>query len=225
MKKTLEWINNNKILFVVNIFLFLPLIGVLNAFEINFSGEGSFLTYNTPENIIAMLQESGKSFTQLWLPIHTTGEWAIRLFMLSLTCTPLTILFGWNTKRYRKLFGIYTFIYSVFHLLFFLVDYGFFGIFDEFNFILGMIATIIIIPLGITSNKWSMSILRKNWVKLQKLAYPAAVLAVLHVVFLEGGAWQLYGVVILIGFVLRINSVKILIRNLRSKKVKPVHSV
>jgi sulfoxide reductase heme-binding subunit YedZ len=225
MKKTLEWINKNKILFVVNIILLLPLFGLLSSFEINFSGEGSILSYNTPENVIQMLKEGGKSFTQLWLPIHSTGEWAIRLFMFTLTCTPLTILFGWNTKRYRKLFGIYTFIYSVFHLLFFLVDYGILGIFDEFNFILGMIATIIIIPLGITSNKWSMSILRKNWVKLQKLAYPAAVLAVLHVVFLENGAWQVYGYGILIGFVLRINSVKIFIRNLRSKKVKLAESV
>lgn len=224
MKKTLKWINKNKLLLILNVIALLPLIGILALFEFNIFGDGSFLVYNMPENVIQMLEESGKSFIQFWLPIHTTGEWTIRLLMITLTCTPISIIFGWNTKRYRKLFGIYTFIYSMFHLVFFLADYGFFGMFDELNFIFGMLATIIIIPLGVTSNNWSMSILRKNWVKLQNLAYPAAILAVLHIIFLEGGAWELYGYVILLGFIIRLNPVKSFFKELRPKKVKLVQS-
>ena len=224
MKRILSWINNNKILLIVNIVTLLPLLAVLTSFTINFSGAGSFISYTMAEDLRQSLEASGKTVTQLWLPIHLTGEWAIRFFMITLSCTPISIIFGWNTKRYRKLFGIYTFIYSIFHLAFFLTDCGLFGIFDELNFILGMLATIIIIPLGITSNKWSMSILRKNWVKLQKLAYPAAALAVLHIVLLEGGAWELYGYVILLGFIIRLNPVKLFFRKLRSKKVKLVKS-
>lgn len=224
MKYILNWINRNRVLFILNILVLIPLLGVLSSFELNFSGLGSFLNYNIPQNVNQMLKESGKSYTPLWLPIHSTGEWAIRFFMITLTCTPISIIFGWNTKKYRKLFGIYTFIYSLFHSLFFLADYGFFGIFDELNYIFGLLATLIIIPLGITSNKWSMKKFRKNWVNLQKLSYPAAVLAILHIVFLEGGVWELYGYVILVGFILRINVVKTFFSNLRLKKTKPLHS-
>lgn len=225
MKRALEWIKKNKPLFILSIVVLIPLLAVLFTFTLNFTGTESFISYSMPEDLRQSLEDSGKTVTQLWLPIHSTGEWAIRFFMITLTCTPISIIFGWNTKKYRKLFGIYTFVYSMFHLLFFLVDYGFFGIINEFNFILGMLATIIIIPLGVTSNKWSMSKLRKHWVTLQKLAYPAAVLAVLHIVFLDGGVWELYGYVILIGFVLRINVVKTFFKNLRSKKVKLAASV
>lgn len=225
MKYILNWINRNRVLFIVNIFVLIPLLGVLSSFEINFSALGSFPNYNIPQNANQMLQESGKSYTPLWLPIHSTGEWAIRFFMITLTCTPISIIFGWKTKKYRKLFGIYTFIYSLFHSLFFLADYGFFGIFDELNYIFGLLATLIIIPLGITSNKWSMKILRKNWANLQKLAYPTALLAVLHIVFLEGGVWEIYGFVIIIGFIFRIDRVKTFFRNFRLGKVKPVQSV
>ena len=225
MKRVLKWITNNKLLFIVNIVVLIPLLSVLFSFELNFSYLSSFINYNMPENIKQMLQESGKSYTPLWLPIHSTGEWAIRFFMITLTCTPISIIFGWNTKRYRKLFGIYTFVYSVFHSIFFLADYGFFGIFDELNYILGLLATLIIIPLGITSNKWSMKKLRKNWMKLQQLAYPAALLAVLHIVFLKGGAWEFYSFVIIIGFIFRINRAKTFFRNFRLRKIKPARSV
>lgn len=218
MKEILKWIKNNKILLIVNIVALLPLLAVLSTFTLNLSGTDSFISYSMPEGLQQSLETSGKTVTQLWLPIHSTGEWAIRMFMFSLTCTPLTILFGWNTRRYRKLFGINTFIYSVAHLIFFLIDYGIIGTFDEFNFILGLLAIIIIIPLGITSNKWSMRKLKKAWAKLQKWAYPAAILSLLHIVFLDGGVWQLYGVVILLGFILRMPPVKIFVKNLKTKK-------
>ena len=182
MKEILKWINNNKILLIVNVVALLPLLAVLSTFTLDLSGADSFISYSMSEDLRQSLEASGKTVTQLWLPIHTTGEWAIRMFMFSLTCTPLAILFGCNTSKYRELFEIYTFIYSVAHIIFFLIDYGIFGVFDEFNFILGLLAIIIIIPLGLTSNKWSMRKLKKAWVKLQKWAYPAAIFSLLHIV-------------------------------------------
>ena len=221
MKRTLSRIKNNWIILLVNIILMLPLMDILIPFELNFSGDGSIVTYQMPQETIEFLKQSGKEATTLWLPVHSSGEWAIRLMVATLTCTPLTILFGWRTQRYRKLFGIYTFLYSFIHLAFFLADRGFIAIFDEFNFILGLLATVIIIPLGLTSNKWSMRLLKNKWKKIQNWSYAAALLAILHVVFLEGGAWQIYALLLSVGFILRIQPVKNYIKNLDNKKLKP----
>lgn len=147
--------------------------------------------------------------SSLWFPIHLTGEWAIRWLTASLTITPLMILFGLRkVRRYRKVFGIYAFVYSLFHLLFFIADRNLIAIFEEFNFILGFVSFIIMIPLALTSNKWSLRKLKKAWTSLHKWAYAAGILAVVHVAFLERGSWAPYAVIILIGLLLRLPLIK-----------------
>jgi sulfoxide reductase heme-binding subunit YedZ len=131
------------------------------------------------------------------------------MLVITLTITPLKILFG-NSKisRYKKVFGIYSFLYTLLHLSFYLAEHNFFEIFSQINLVMALVATVIIVPLGITSNKFSMRILKRNWKKLQRYAYVAAVAAVLHLALLGKGSWLLYSVILAAGFIIRIPAVK-----------------
>ena len=45
---------------------------------------------------------------------------------------------------------------------------------------LGMAGLIMLIPLALTSNQWSIRRLGQRWNKLHKLVYPVLIVAVLH---------------------------------------------
>jgi methionine sulfoxide reductase heme-binding subunit len=126
-------------------------------------------------------------------PVRTTilrtGKTTIILLILSLTCTPLNLLFGWKwIYPIRRLLGLYAFLYALLHFLAFSwLDY----LFDPelvvdamlarpFTLV-GLIAFILLIPLALTSSKWAFRKLGKErWQRLHQLVYVAAVLALVH---------------------------------------------
>lgn len=119
---------------------------------------------------------------------HGTGEWALRLLLLSLAMTPLRLLLkqSWPI-RFRRLIGLYAFFYASLHFAIYLfLDLGSYwsqigaDIIKRPFITVGFIAWLLLLPLAITSNRWMMHRLKKNWQKLHKLAYVIAVLAVLH---------------------------------------------
>jgi sulfoxide reductase heme-binding subunit YedZ len=71
------------------------------------------------------------------------------------------------------------------HLIFYIADSGVSAIFREINSILALIATIFMIALAMTSAKWAIRLLKKNWKRLHRLSYVIAILAVFHVVLIE----------------------------------------
>lgn len=125
-----------------------------------------------------------------------TGEAAIILLMLSLACTPLNILFGLRqVLPLRKPLGNYAFMYVAIHFTVFIVDNGlvsnqidwyaiYEATFEKRYALVGFAAFMILLPLAITSNQWSMRTLKKNWKRLHQLVYAAGVLAVIHYVWL-----------------------------------------
>lgn len=148
--------------------------------------------------------------------IHVTGEWAIRLLVLSLLCTPICILFGWRQiLTIKKSTGLWAFTYAGLHLLFFALDEGWLATFSEFNFIVGTLSLVIMLLLAMTSNEWSMRWLQQNWKLLHRAAYAAGVLAVLHVAILGEGSAILYTGLLMIGFGLRMPAVRKAISNYR----------
>lgn len=213
----MEWVKKNWLMLIIIVIAALPLIESLLPLTISFNSGGLSFGYIIPEHIRARLPHAGRQLSVWGLPLHLTGEWAIRMMVITLTCTPLCILFG-NSKilRYKKVFGIFAFLYTVLHLTFYLADHNVFEIFTEVNLILALIATIIIIPLGITSNKLSMRLLKKNWKKLQQFAYAAAIASVLHLALLGKGSWLFYTIILAAGFILRIPEVKAYFRKGRS---------
>jgi sulfoxide reductase heme-binding subunit YedZ len=44
----------------------------------------------------------------------------------------------------------------------------------------GFTAWLLLLPLALTSNRWMMRLLKKNWQRLHRLVYAIAILAVLH---------------------------------------------
>jgi sulfoxide reductase heme-binding subunit YedZ len=200
-----NWFKQNWLWLIINIIAIVSLIGVFSVFNLEFSADGtptisieqpSFpdreLEGATIEQPAAPDGERGEH-SALSFPIHTSGEWAIRWLVLSLTCTPLYILFGWRSfLTVKKAAGLYAFTHAGLHLLFFVADRGWLAVFDEFNFIVGLLSLLIMVPLALTSNEWSMKFMGKSWKLMHRAAYAAGVLAVLHVIFLGKGSWLLY---------------------------------
>lgn len=130
-----------------------------------------------------------------WLganPIETvlrgSGEWALRFLLITLAISPLRRLLGWaKLMRLRRMLGLFSWFYASLHLLIYLgldqfFDWTgiFYDILDRPFITIGMLAFLLLIPLGLTSNNASMRRLGKNWLRLHQLVYPLAIFAVIH---------------------------------------------
>jgi methionine sulfoxide reductase heme-binding subunit len=117
-----------------------------------------------------------------------TGRSAIVLLLLSLACTPIYSLSGFQpVRRLRRPLGLYAFLYAGLHGLTFVgLDYGFDmdllpqAILDQRYVLVGLAAGLLLLPLVLTSTKGWQRRLGKNWKQLHRLVYLASVLAVLH---------------------------------------------
>lgn len=131
-----------------------------------------------------------------------TGKTALIFLVLSLSCTPLNTLFGFrDVLKVRRPLGLYAFMYASIHFFIFVgLDYLFDprllreAIFEKPYALVGFAAFLILLPLAITSFKSWMKRLGKNWKKLHRLVYLAAVLVVVHYFWVtKGGFFSLSG--------------------------------
>jgi sulfoxide reductase heme-binding subunit YedZ len=123
---------------------------------------------------------------------HETGEWTLRLLLVTLAITPLRRLSGksWLIKL-RRMLGLYTFFYACLHFITYIWLDQYFDWMEIIRDIpkrpfitVGFAAFVLLIPLAVTSNNKMMRRLKKNWIKLHKLVYVIAVLGVLHFLWL-----------------------------------------
>jgi len=120
--------------------------------------------------------------------IQRSGRIAITLLVATLAVRPLSRWLGWKALLAgRRTLGLYTFAYALLHaILFTVVDYRLVLAFILQEFVekpylwFGVSAFAILLPLAITSFRYWMRKLGKNWKRLHRLIYLAAVLAVLH---------------------------------------------
>ena len=125
-----------------------------------------------------------------------TGEWSARMIIVALMLTPLGQLFPANRAvrwliRHRRAFGVAAFGYALLHLLFYVLDMesiaamvaeiGAPGIWT------GWLALLCMVPPALASNDATMRLLRRNWKRIQRLAYPAAILTLAHWVLVHDG--------------------------------------
>lgn len=124
---------------------------------------------------------------------HQMGERALQLLILGLAVTPLRKHVGLNLMKFRRAIGVIAFFYVAAHLLVWLVldvqrlDLIWADIVKRPYITVGMAGFILLLPLAITSNNWSVRKLGKRWRKLHKLTYGACLLGGLHFVMLAKG--------------------------------------
>ena len=138
--------------------------------------------------------------------MHVTGEWVMRFLVLVLLATPLA-RYGWpRLARYRRMLGLFVWFYATLHLLVFAqVFIGWSGeqLIEELAerpyVLVGFLAWVILVPLGITSAGAIRRKMGRNWRKLHKLTYAVAVLGWLHLLWLsrsDVGDAVVYGLII-----------------------------
>jgi len=121
-----------------------------------------------------------------------TGEWTLRFLLLTLTLTPLSQITGRaEFVRVRRMLGLYALFYATVHFLAwmsFLLAFRWFAIAEELlerPFItVGFVAFLILIALGITSPRAMVRKLGRRWKPLHRLVYVAAVLAIIHLLWI-----------------------------------------
>ena len=126
--------------------------------------------------------------------LRPTGEWSARFMIAAMVLSPLLSLIGprpwlsWLIQRRRAL-GVAAFGYAILHLIFYIIDMGNLDdILAEFwalGIWTGWAAILLFVPLGLTSNDASMRALKAGWKRLQRLVYPAAVLVLVHWIFIH----------------------------------------
>jgi sulfoxide reductase heme-binding subunit YedZ len=148
--------------------------------------------------------------------LNQIGLLGLILLSASLSCTPLKILFDWNWPlRVRRTLGLCAFFTVLLHFLVYLVlDQGFAigavlrDVLKRPFIALGFSALLLLVPLALTSTKRSVARLGfARWQMLHRLAYPIGLLAVLHFylrVKADHSQPLLYGLVLSLGFVLRV---------------------
>lgn len=118
---------------------------------------------------------------------HLLGLWALRFLCLGLAVTPVRDLFSVNLIAYRRALGLLAFYYVLAHFAVYLtLDRGMIlssiagDILKRPYIMLGMAGLVMLIPLALTSNRWSIRRLGQRWTMLHKLAYPILLVGVLH---------------------------------------------
>jgi methionine sulfoxide reductase heme-binding subunit len=123
---------------------------------------------------------------------HTTGEWALRLLLVTLAMTPLKRLVGhpWPI-RFRRMLGLFAFFYACLHLSAYLwLDQGFDGqaILEDLvkrpYITVGFAAFVLLVPLALTSTRVMVRRLGRRWQVLHRAVYAVAILGVLHFAWL-----------------------------------------
>lgn len=121
-----------------------------------------------------------------------TGLWALRFLLFSLAMTPLRELTGWTKVIVlRRMIGLFAWFYACLHFfvyLMFLLQWRWYEVFDDIierpYITVGFSAFLILTALGVTSNKPMMRKLGKNWKRLHRLVYLAAILALIHLTWI-----------------------------------------
>lgn len=118
-----------------------------------------------------------------------TGDWCLRILLLTLSITPLRRLSGWHwLLRLRRMLGLFAYFYAVVHFTSFI---AFDHVFDVVAILkdivkrpfitLGFTALLLMTPLAATStNAMVRRLGAQRWLALHRLIYPLGVVAVVH---------------------------------------------
>lgn len=131
--------------------------------------------------------------------LHSTGQDALILLLITLTITPLRRLFTFNRIiSIRRMLGVWAFAYAVAHLSIYLAfDQNCYPDFAcewkdiwqdilkrRFIFV-GQLAFGVLLLLALTSTGGWVRRLKKNWARLHRLVYVAGAAGVIHYIWIQ----------------------------------------
>jgi sulfoxide reductase heme-binding subunit YedZ len=129
---------------------------------------------------------------------HRTGFTALTLLMITLAVTPLRRMSGIGAlATLRRPIGLFAFFYATLHFLTYAVDQTYLSglgvspaaivedVVERPYITVGLTAFVLLIPLAVTSTKrWIKRLGAKRWQRVHRLVYVAAILGVLHFLWL-----------------------------------------
>ena len=150
---------------------------------------------------------------------HETGEWTLRLLLITLSISPLRQWTGQAAfVRFRRILGLYTFFYGCCHFsIWFIADHSLdlAGMIEDIverpYITLGFSALMLMLPLAITSNQAMIRRLGKKWKTLHQLVYLIISLGILHFVWLVKADYlepTIYAIIALILLAHRVGPIK-----------------
>jgi sulfoxide reductase heme-binding subunit YedZ len=131
--------------------------------------------------------------------LHETGETALAILLITLSVTPVRRLLSVNRlQTVRRMLGVWAFTYAAIHVsLYLTLDQLCYSLATcEFNAIwedvlkrrfifVGSLAFVILLLLALTSTTGWMRRLKKNWQRLHRLVYVAAIAAIIHFIWIQ----------------------------------------
>jgi methionine sulfoxide reductase heme-binding subunit len=138
---------------------------------------------------------------------HRTGDWVVRFLWITLAITPAARLFRLpKLLLTRRTIGVAAAVYALFHIALYIGD-------QKFNLLvvateialriyltIGFVALAGLVALLATSTDGMIRRLGRRWTQLHRLAYPIAVLAVIH--FLLQSKNDVWQPILMVGFLL-----------------------
>lgn len=147
-----------------------------------------FISLGPLARLIWLGTNGGLSANPVEFITRSTGTWALVFLCITLAMTPLRLLMKsavWI--KLRRMFGLFSFFYAVLHFTIWLWLDQNFDLVEMFKDVLerpfitmGFTAFMLMVPLAITSNRWSQHLLGRRWSVLHKLIYAIACAAILH---------------------------------------------
>lgn len=120
---------------------------------------------------------------------HFTGDWTLRLLLITLSVTPLRkLLMLPDLIRFRRMLGLFAFFYVCLHFLTYIGPDQSFDLAGMWKDVVkrpfvtvGFLGFVLLIPLALTSTKgWIRRLGGKRWQALHRLIYVTALCGVIH---------------------------------------------
>lgn len=138
--------------------------------------------------------------------VERLGTGTLVLLLLTLCMTPLQKLSGWSGWiSVRRQLGLWCFAYGVLHLVayaFFILGLDWGQLLIELRkrpyIIVGALALLGLLPLAVTSNRYSQRRMGANWKRLHRIVYWVLPLGLLHMLWIvraDLGEWAVYAAI------------------------------
>ncbi|NOY16190.1 MAG: sulfoxide reductase heme-binding subunit YedZ [Gammaproteobacteria bacterium] len=164
----------------------------MNNKQITLIKTGIFLLALTPFSLLLLRGWSNElGANPIETITNTTGIWILRFLVITLAITPLRRLTGQAILiRFRRMMGLFTFFYASLHFLTYVwldqyFDWPFIveDIAEHPYIIVGFTTFLILLSLAVTSPRFMIRKMGKNWKNLHRLVYLAAFLGTTHFIW------------------------------------------